>query len=116
MNLYICVFVMALSTYLIRVLPMTLFRKPIRSPFIRSFPLCALCLPDGYDLPGNPGKYGIGLQWRCRAGGGCDSGAEESAAARGFSGCQRCCFGSGMAFVDYEIKITKKLRNYIFPP
>ena len=37
MNLYICIFVMALSTYLIRVLPMTLFRKPIRSPFIRSF-------------------------------------------------------------------------------
>ena len=37
MNLYICIFVMALTTYLIRVLPMTLFRKPIRSPFIRSF-------------------------------------------------------------------------------
>ena len=28
---------MALTTYLIRVLPMTLFRKPIRSRFLRSF-------------------------------------------------------------------------------
>jgi len=28
---------MALTTYLIRVLPMTLFRKPIRSRFVRSF-------------------------------------------------------------------------------
>ena len=28
---------MALTTYLIRVLPMTIFRKPIRSLFLRSF-------------------------------------------------------------------------------
>lgn len=31
------IFVMALTTYLIRVLPLTLFRKPIRSRFLRSF-------------------------------------------------------------------------------
>ena len=37
MTIYVCIFVMALTTYLIRVLPMTLFRKPIRSPFIKSF-------------------------------------------------------------------------------
>ena len=37
MTLYTCIFVMALTTYLIRVLPMTLFRKPIRSRFVRSF-------------------------------------------------------------------------------
>ena len=37
MTLYRCIFVMALTTYLIRVLPMTLFRKEIKSPFIRSF-------------------------------------------------------------------------------
>ncbi len=29
--------VMALTTYLIRMLPLTIFRKPIRSRFIRSF-------------------------------------------------------------------------------
>ena len=37
MTIYLCIFVMALTTYLIRVLPMTLFRKPIRSRFVRSF-------------------------------------------------------------------------------
>ena len=37
MNIYLCIFTMALTTYLIRVLPMTIFRKPIRSLFLRSF-------------------------------------------------------------------------------
>lgn len=37
MNIYACIAVMALTTYLIRVLPMTLFRKPIKSRFLRSF-------------------------------------------------------------------------------
>ena len=37
MNIYIYIFTMALTTYLIRVLPMTIFRKPIRSRFLRSF-------------------------------------------------------------------------------
>ena len=34
---FIYVFVMALTTYLIRMLPLTLFRKPIKSRFVRSF-------------------------------------------------------------------------------
>ncbi len=37
MNLYLYIFTMALTTYLIRVVPMTLFRRPIRSRFVRSF-------------------------------------------------------------------------------
>lgn len=37
MNLYLCIAVMALTTYLIRMLPLTIFRKPIRSRFVRSF-------------------------------------------------------------------------------
>lgn len=37
MNLYLCIAAMALTTYLIRLLPMTLFRKPIHSRFVRSF-------------------------------------------------------------------------------
>lgn len=37
MNLYLAIFSMALVTYLIRVLPMTIFRKPIKSRFVRSF-------------------------------------------------------------------------------
>ena len=37
MNIYVYSFTMALTTYLIRVLPLTIFRKPIRSRFLRSF-------------------------------------------------------------------------------
>ena len=37
MNVYIYILVMALTTYLIRALPLVLFKKPIRSRFIRSF-------------------------------------------------------------------------------
>ena len=36
-NIYLYIFVMFAVTYLIRVLPLTLIRKPIRSRFIRSF-------------------------------------------------------------------------------
>ena len=37
MSIYMYIAAMALTTYLIRLLPMTLFRKPIRSSFLRSF-------------------------------------------------------------------------------
>ena len=37
MSIYVYIFTMALTTYLVRMLPLTLFRKPIKSPFIRSF-------------------------------------------------------------------------------
>ena len=37
MSIYAYIATMALTTYLIRVLPMTIFRKPIRSRFLRSF-------------------------------------------------------------------------------
>ena len=37
MSIYLYILTMALTTYLIRVLPLTLFRKPIRSRFLRSF-------------------------------------------------------------------------------
>jgi branched-subunit amino acid transport protein len=37
MSLYIYIFTMAVTTYLIRMLPLTLLRKPIKSRFIRSF-------------------------------------------------------------------------------
>ena len=36
-NIYMYIFVMFAVTYLIRVLPLTLIRKPIRSRFIHSF-------------------------------------------------------------------------------
>ena len=37
MSIYTYIFTMALTTYLIRVLPLTIFRKPIKSRFLRSF-------------------------------------------------------------------------------
>ena len=37
MSIYQYIFTMALTTYLIRVLPLTIFRKPIKSRFLRSF-------------------------------------------------------------------------------
>ena len=46
MSIYVYIFTMALTTYLIRGLPLTIFRKPIRSRFLRSFlhyvPYCCL--------------------------------------------------------------------------
>mgnify|MGYP004527813005 FL=1 len=36
MSIYVYIAAMALTTYLIRLLPMTLFRKPIRSRFLKS--------------------------------------------------------------------------------
>ena len=36
-NVYLYIFIMAAVSYAIRVLPLTIFRKPIRSRFIRSF-------------------------------------------------------------------------------
>ena len=37
MNIYSYVLVMAVTTYLIRALPLTLFKKPIRNRFLKSF-------------------------------------------------------------------------------
>ena len=37
MSIYIYIAVMALTTYLLRMLPLTVFRKPIKSRFLRSF-------------------------------------------------------------------------------
>ena len=37
MSIYTYILTMAVTTYLIRVLPLTVFRKPIRSRFLKSF-------------------------------------------------------------------------------
>lgn len=37
MSIYLYILTMALTTYLIRVLPLTIFRRPIKSWFLRSF-------------------------------------------------------------------------------
>ena len=37
MNIYVYIATMAITTYLIRMLPLTIFRKPIKNRFLRSF-------------------------------------------------------------------------------
>ena len=37
MSIYLYIFAMALTTYLIRVIPLTLIRKPIKNRFVKSF-------------------------------------------------------------------------------
>ena len=37
MSIYTYIFTMALTTYLVRVVPLTVFRKPIKSRFLNSF-------------------------------------------------------------------------------
>lgn len=37
MNIYIYIAAMAVTTYLVRMLPLAVFRRPIKSRFIRSF-------------------------------------------------------------------------------
>ena len=56
----ICIFLMALVTYVPRVLPLTVFRKQIRSRYIRSFldytpyaVLGAMTFPDVFTSTGN---------------------------------------------------------------
>lgn len=36
-DIYICILVMALTTYLIRALPLVLMKKPVKNRFVRSF-------------------------------------------------------------------------------
>jgi len=60
-NVYIYILVMAIVTYLIRVLPLTLIRKEIKSKFIRSFlyyvpyvTLAVMTFPAILDATGSP--------------------------------------------------------------
>ena len=60
MKLWLYILIMAGVTYLIRMLPFTLFRKKIQSRFIRSFlhyipyaVLCAMTVPDIFSATGN---------------------------------------------------------------
>lgn len=60
-NVYIYILIMAVVTYLIRVLPLTLIRKDIKSKFIRSFlyyvpyvTLAVMTFPAILDATGSP--------------------------------------------------------------
>ena len=56
MNNYIYIAVMAAVSYMIRVLPLTLIRKPIKNQFIQSF-LYYVPYTGCHDLPGHHPRY-----------------------------------------------------------
>ncbi len=63
----ICIFIMAAVTYIPRVLPLTVFRRQIKSRYIRSFldytpyaVLGAMTFPDVFSSTGNPVSALIG--------------------------------------------------------
>ena len=69
MSIYIYVLVMAVTTYLIRAIPLTLIKKPIRSRFLRSFLhyvpaacLTAMTFPAILYATGNIISGALGLQ------------------------------------------------------
>lgn len=60
-NIYIYIFLMAITVFLIRVLPLTLLRKPIKNKFIKSFlyyvpyvTLSVMIFPAIIDATSNP--------------------------------------------------------------
>ena len=66
-NIFIYIAVMALVTYLIRMLPLVIFRKKIENRFIRSFlyyipyaVLAAMTFPAVFSSPGSVGSAGAG--------------------------------------------------------
>ncbi len=66
-NIAIYILVMAGVTYLIRMLPFTLFRKEIRSPFFKSFlyyvpyaVLSAMTIPSIFYATGSPVTAAVG--------------------------------------------------------
>ena len=68
MNIYVYIAAMALTTYLIRMLPLTVFRKPIKSRFFRSFlhyvpyaALSAMTFPAIFYATSSPLSAAAGL-------------------------------------------------------
>ena len=68
MSIYIYILVMAVTTYLIRAIPLTLLKKPIKSRFIRSFLhyvptacLTAMTFPAILYATEHPISGGVGL-------------------------------------------------------
>ena len=79
-NNYIYIAVMALVSYTIRILPLTLIRKPIKNRFIQSFlyyvpyvTLAVMTFPDILDATSTPLSgalalvAGVGLAWSGRS-------------------------------------------------
>ncbi|MCI5772072.1 MAG: AzlD domain-containing protein [Clostridiales bacterium] len=79
-NVYLYILIMAAVTFLIRALPLTLIRRPIRNRFLRSFlyyvpyvTLAVMTFPDILDATSTPLSgalalvAGVGLAWSGRS-------------------------------------------------
>ena len=79
-NVYIYILIMFAVTYLIRMLPLTLIRRPIRNRFLRSFlyyvpyvTLAVMTFPDIMNATGTPVAgllaliAGVALAWSGRS-------------------------------------------------
>ena len=69
-NVYLYILVMAGVTYLIRMLPLVLFKREITSPECSASirldsVLCAICMSCCYDISGNPDSNGRRDHFRC---------------------------------------------------
>lgn len=67
-NIWIYIAVMALTSYLIRVLPLTLIRRPIQNRFLRSFlyyvpyvTLAVMTFPAILEATGNPAAGALAM-------------------------------------------------------
>lgn len=67
-SIYIYIFVMAITVFLVRVLPLTIIRRPIRNKFIRDFlyyvpyvTLAVMTFPAIIDVTDNPIAGAIAL-------------------------------------------------------
>lgn len=67
-NIYIYILIMALVSFLIRMLPLTLIRRPIRNRFIRSFlyyvpyvTLSVMTVPAMIEATGSPAAGALAL-------------------------------------------------------
>ena len=67
-NVYLYIAVMALVTYAVRALPLTMIRRKITSRYTVFSVLRSLCHAGGHDLSGDPlfhGKHGDGGRRIC---------------------------------------------------
>ncbi len=73
-SIWICILIMAVVSYLLRVLPVTLIRRQIKNPFVRSVlyylpyvTLSVMTVPAIFSVSGNPVCGAVALVAACVA-------------------------------------------------
>ena len=110
-NIYWYIFVMAGVTYLIRVLPLTLIRKPIKNKWIRSFLYyVSLRYLGSDDIPGNPDSHLQRMVRGSRASGGFGPGVFRGQLISG--GCGSLWGGVFAGAVFIKIRKTEHIFDF----